>query len=311
MDERSGYISVGVFVLTAAVVTVLFVLWIGDGRDRESDNHYTIEFARDVSGLSVGSPVRYMGVDVGEVVDLELITNRDTQVAVHIAVAGSTPIHSGTYASLTYQGITGVAYINLAADYGEFPGLQARAPGHPPIIPARDVGLPALLAQSGNITAKIDGVLDQAGDLLGERNQASLSRSLANLAVLSDALAGERQTIAALPGRFSAGLAELRSTAVRVQALLDQTEPDLVSAIAQLNEATADAARLTNRLERILDGNEEPLDHFVGNGLAELPALVAESRRSLRELDKLLMALREDPSRLLHRPRQNAVQAER
>jgi len=311
MDERTGYVSTGIFVLAAVLVTVAFILWIGGGRSPQSENPYTIEFARDVSGLSTGSPVRYMGVDVGEVTGLELVTNRDTQVVVHIAVAAGTPIHSGTYASLTYQGITGVAFINLAADPGEFPALQARVKGLPPVIPARDVGLPALLAQSGNITAKIDGVLDQAGSLLGDGNQASVSRTLANLAMLSDALAGEQETIAALPGQFAEGLVELRGTASRVQALLDRTEPDLVTAIAQMNEATADAARLTGRLERLFDGNQEQLDHFVGSGLGELPVLVAESRRSLRELDKLLMVLRGDPSRIVHRPQQNAVQADR
>jgi phospholipid/cholesterol/gamma-HCH transport system substrate-binding protein len=310
MNERAGYVTVGIFVLTAVTVTVGFVLFMSGGRSSESQAGYVIEFARDVTGLSVGSPVRYMGVDVGEVTDMDLITNRGTRVAVQIEVDASTPIHSGTYASLTYQGITGVAFINLATDPGEFSPLPVPDRSEAPRLPARDVGLPALLAQSGSITTKIDLVLDQAGDLLHIDNRESLSEALANLAILTEALADDRDTIAALPRQIADSLAELRGTARRVHALLDRSEPDLLAAIAQMNAATADAARITDRLGSWLDGNGDRIDVFVAGALVQVPELVAESRRSLRELDKLLMNLRDDPSQIIYRPRQNAERVE-
>ncbi len=91
---------------------------------------------------------------------------------------------------------------------------------------------------------------------------------------------------------------------------MDQAQPDLLAAIEQLNRATADVAQLTNRLDQWFGANEKSLDTFVATGLGELPGLVAETRGTLRELDKLLMDVREDPSQIIYRPRQNAVQAE-
>ena len=199
MEERTSYVLVGAFVLAAVAVTVGSIIWILGGRSTESSDIYVVEFNRDVSGLSLGSPVRYLGVEVGAVTAMDLITDRPTHVAVQVEVAASTPINDGTYASLAYQGITGVAYISLAADPGEFAPLSVDAVHEHPVIPARDVGLPALLAQSGNITAEVEILLEQLGDLLSEGNRASVGRSLSNIAALSEALAGERETLAALP----------------------------------------------------------------------------------------------------------------
>ena len=67
MEERTSYLVVGVFVLTAVAVTLGFTVWISGGRGADAMTNYTLMFDRDVSGLTLGSPVRYLGVDVGEV----------------------------------------------------------------------------------------------------------------------------------------------------------------------------------------------------------------------------------------------------
>ncbi len=310
MEERTSYLIVGVFILAAAAMTVVFTVWIAGGRTTDAMATYTVMFDRDVSGLTLGSPVRYLGVDVGEIVAMDLITNQGTRVSVEVTIAATTPIHQGTYASLVYQGITGVAFINLAADSGEFPPLSTETDSEYPIIATRDVGLAALLAQSGEITAEVAILLDQANSLLGEDNQASLTRTLANIELLSDTLVGERETLAALPQRLVAALDDLRDMVDQVRGLLDQAEPDLLAAIEQLNHATADVAQLTNRLDEWFGANEKSLDTFVATGLGELPGLVAETRGTLRELDKLLMDVREDPSQVIYRPQRTAVQVE-
>lgn len=309
MGERTSYVLIGVFVLTAVAVTVGSIMWIAGGRATEARVDYTVEFARDVSGLSIGSPVRYLGVDVGEVTAMSLITDRGTRVAVDISIAASTPIHEGTYASLAYQGITGVAYLSLAADSGDFAPLSAVG-GERPVIPARDVGLPALLAQSDDITAEIEILIEQLGEVLGEENRASLGRALSNIADLSAALAAERETIAVLPGRLAASLDELRATTDQVSLLVGRAEPDLLASIKQLNETTASAERLSNRLEAWFSGNEDELDAFVAQTMRELPQLVAEARRSLRSIDTLLDSVRANPSQLIYQPQQNSVEVD-
>jgi phospholipid/cholesterol/gamma-HCH transport system substrate-binding protein len=301
---------VGVFVLAVAAITVGFTVWIAGGRSADAMTTYTVIFDRDVSGLTPGSPVRYLGVDIGEVVTISLTMNQETRVSVEVTVAAATPVHQGTYGSLAYQGITGVAFINLAADSGEFPPLTTAVGNEYPIIPSREVGLAALFAQSGDITAEVGTLLGRANSLLGEQNQNSLTRTLANVELLSDLLVGEREFLAALPQRLVAALGDLQDMVGRVSSLLDQAQPDLLAATEQLNQATTNIAQLTNRLDQWFQANEEALDTFVAIGLGELPGLVADTQGALRELDKFLTDAREDPSQFIYQPQRTAVQVE-
>jgi phospholipid/cholesterol/gamma-HCH transport system substrate-binding protein len=310
VEERTSYLIAGAFVLAAAAITVIFTVWITGGRSTEAMTSYSVLFDRDVSGLTPGSPVRYLGVDVGDVAAMGLVSDQGTRVSVEVTVAATTPIHQGTYASLAYLGITGVAFINLAADPGEFPPLSPQPGGEYPVIATRDVGLAALFAQSGDITSEVSMLLDQANNLLGEDNRASLTRTLANVELLSETLVGEREQMAALPQRMNLALDDLRDMVDQVRGLITEAQPGVLAVTEQLDQATADVAALTGRLDGWFQNNEQSLDSFVEAGLGELPRLIAETRGTLRELDKLLTDVREDPSQLIYQPERTAVQVE-
>ena len=68
MEREANYLAVGTF--------ILLVLGMGDriscsgttdANDGREYEVYEIQFAGSVSGLDRGSPVRYLGVDVGRV----------------------------------------------------------------------------------------------------------------------------------------------------------------------------------------------------------------------------------------------------
>ena len=48
----------------------------------------------------------------------------------------------------------------------------------------------------------------------------------------------------------------------------------------------------------------------MGDGLGEVPALISDARETLREIDKLVMDLRENPSKLIYKPNEDAVDVE-
>ena len=68
-------------------------------------------FEKDVGGLMLGGPVFYLGVGVGKVTAMDIIPGDPMRVRVDAEILESAPINSGTYASLAFQGITGVAVI--------------------------------------------------------------------------------------------------------------------------------------------------------------------------------------------------------
>ena len=116
MDRDTNYVAVGAFVLLVIAMAASFVFWYTDQRDKRTYQRYEIYFRGTVSGLSAGSPVRYLGVDVGKVVRVLLDPQQRRRVEVIVDIESAAPIDGGTLASLTLQGITGLLFIDLEQD---------------------------------------------------------------------------------------------------------------------------------------------------------------------------------------------------
>ncbi len=62
----------GAFVLLVIGMALSFVYWYTDQKDKRTYQRYEIYYDGTVSGLTAGSPVRYLGVDVGKVARIML-----------------------------------------------------------------------------------------------------------------------------------------------------------------------------------------------------------------------------------------------
>src|SRR5690349_3503134 len=106
MEREANYVAVGAFVLLITAMAALFVYWYSDTRDQRSFNRYEIYFDGSVSGLSPGSQVRYLGVDVGRVVAIKLDPRTADRVQVLADIDSNAPISERTLAQLAIQGVT-------------------------------------------------------------------------------------------------------------------------------------------------------------------------------------------------------------
>ena len=128
MEREANYVAVGAFILLCIGMAVGFLLWYTDANDGRDYDLYEIYFAGSVSGLDRGSPVRYLGVDVGRVRRLSIDTRNTSRVAVVAEIDRSAPISAATRASLGLQGVTGLLYVNLK-EAPDISGKTAAAPG--------------------------------------------------------------------------------------------------------------------------------------------------------------------------------------
>jgi phospholipid/cholesterol/gamma-HCH transport system substrate-binding protein len=300
--------SVGLFVTAAIAAFVLFVVWLTGRSGAEEMTRYSLKFDRDVSGLAVGGPVKYMGMNIGSVIHMELEQDNGVRVRVDIEILADTPVNRGTFASLALQGITGVAVVNLASETGAHEPLPPGPHGQYPEIPVRDVGFAALLSSAPEIMAKLDSLLTQAGELLGEDNRDRVSGALQNVEQLTASLAGSSATLAALPQDLSATLADIQAIVGDLRGMLTQAQPDLTATLANINRSSESLASLTARFDEMLGQNEADLERFMQDGLGEAPALLRESRAALRDLEKLVAELQQDPSQLIHRTPSEALE---
>jgi paraquat-inducible protein B len=67
MDAKPHYFKIGLFVLTAAVLIVVAVILFGAGLFAQEKMHVESYFTESITGLSVGSPVEFRGVKIGQV----------------------------------------------------------------------------------------------------------------------------------------------------------------------------------------------------------------------------------------------------
>ena len=52
------------------------------------------------------------------------------------------------------------------------------------------------------------------------------------------------------------------------------------------------------------------MNAFLEDGLGQVPALITDARTALREIEKLMNELRENPSRLMYKPNEDPVKVE-
>jgi len=308
MFKGNRNLAVGVFFSVALAGIAGFGMWLAGTKGNQPMETYSLLFEREVSGLSLGGPVYYLGVNVGSVSDMALIPGEHVKVRVDIKVLADTPINSGSVASLNAQGITGVTVINIRGEPGKHGPLQKTEGFKYPLIPVRQTGLSALLSSAPETIGKLNRVLDQVNSLLGEQNREAIAQMLQHIESLTSALAEEREAFAALPGEIKALMAEARSTVAQVQSVIESVQPDLVTAMSNVNTVTGNVSGLTGRVDKWLAENEVEFQYFIDNGLGQAPELIYDMRGTLRELQKLLHQLQEDPSQLIHRSPEDALE---
>jgi phospholipid/cholesterol/gamma-HCH transport system substrate-binding protein len=308
--------AVGLFVSIAIASFVFFVIWLTGRTGQEEMKRYSLMFDKDISGLSVGGPVKYMGMNIGAVMEMRLEhkngmpleQDNGVRIRVDIEILESTPINQGTYASLALQGITGVAVVNLLSDPGSHAALEKREGDKYPVIPVRIVGFSALMASAPEIMGKMNDLLTQAGKILGEENQASIAGLLNNIEEITLSLAEERETIAKIPGNLNQTITEIQATVVQMQGILGELQPGLNSTIENASRSAENLASLTARMDALLLKHENDMSQFLEEGLGSVPELMDEAQNALRDLEKLVQELQDDPSQLIYRQADNSVE---
>src|SRR5471032_2603038 len=125
MENRAHALEAGLFTLLLGAALVAVALWFS--KDDLKLIPYAMTTSSSVTGLKVEAPVRYRGVDVGNVDKIAIESANNGRVRISIGVREGTPITKSTYAQLGFQGITGLAYVLLGDDGKSQEPLQSSA----------------------------------------------------------------------------------------------------------------------------------------------------------------------------------------
>lgn len=114
METKANYAIVGFFTVLVIAAAFGFVYWMSQYGRTGQMVELVVNIPGSANGLSVGSPVRFNGINVGSVRNLAIDAN-DPRYSIAITeVSADAPVMKSTTATLEVQGLTGAAYIELS-----------------------------------------------------------------------------------------------------------------------------------------------------------------------------------------------------
>ncbi len=182
MEADKHYFIEGLFVIGLSIAAALFAIWLV-GTGHRDDVLYRIHFSESVSGLAIGDPVKFHGVDVGTVKAIVLDPVDPRLVQVDIGLHKDAPVKTDTKATLALKGITGVVFIELDGGSPNAPTLLASTgEGHIPEIASEKSTLTVILDLLPKLLEKFSSIENQAkkvvSDIGGVTNEIKENPSL-------------------------------------------------------------------------------------------------------------------------------------
>lgn len=310
MENKSHALAAGAFLLGVMALLVALAVWLA--RDTTEQRIFELSSREGVTGLQPQAGVRYKGVSVGRVTAIELDSKVPGNVLVRIAVNNSAPITQSTFASLGFQGVTGLAFIQLD-DSGE--STQPLPTGREQVgrIPMR-LGLMARLSDQGaSLLVQLEQASQRVNQLLAPDNQQSLMGAIDNLgqaAANIGQLSKRADRMLGTPAKDGqVNLQELAQQAsVSLQSMQAASER-LGASADSVKVSAAEFKRMSLRMNEpggTLDKITEGANALVATGqslnstlVPRLNRTVDDTARAVRQVGRAAAAVNENPQSLL------------
>jgi phospholipid/cholesterol/gamma-HCH transport system substrate-binding protein len=299
MENRSHALMTGFFTLALLIATILAGIWFN--RDTVTRVPYEIATTQSIPGLNPQATVRYRGLEVGRVEEILFDEKIAGQILIRLGIDENAPITKTTFASLGYQGVTGIAFIQLDDEKTGSPRL-ATSTDQPARIALRPGFLDQLEKRGLVILEKAESLTARADELLSPANQKAIMAAVDKIGRAASAFeAVPKQlepTLARLPvlldkaDRSLAKFDSFSDNAARMSNNYDRLATSLQAADGPINKLTGTIDRVGGSLEGVISSLEmQTLPHFV--------AMTDEARTSLRAVKRTANSLGDRPQSIL------------
>ncbi len=271
METKANYVAVGAFVMACILGLVITLLWLAGVQYSQEFSYYQTYFKGPVTGLGKGTTVRYNGIEVGHVDNLQFDPSDPQRVIVTMQIQPNLNIREDSEATIDSVGLTGGSYVEISGGTANSPLLVAK-PGQPyPVIRAGSSTLQQLEQSAPLLMAKLNSAADKLNDVLNDNNRKAITGILANLN-------------------------ETTSILARRSGDIDATLRNVNTATAKLGPTLADADEGVRKFGKLATD----ADNFInGPGLGQIGDVMTDLRRLSESLTKLSDQLNHEPTKLL------------
>ena len=313
MASSSQKKRLGIFIFFGIIAIMTLMVIIGSEQIfKEKDIYYISYKDISVSGLEVGSPVKYLGVGVGSISDIFIDPEDVSRVIVSVALEPGTPIKKDARAEIAIIGITGLKMIEIRGGSQEADILE--------------VG--KYIQPGGSITEEITGkaevIADKIEVLVNNLNRFTQPENLEKITLLAEKasntfdnmnsiLEENRLDIRSTIQNTNVTMARLNKMSIHLGESINEihqlTKGDTLKQIVQnVREVTerfkqSDIVSLITRLDELVERVNYLLiavDHDLERGSKDFLKSVQKLKSTLIYLDETSRLINEDPSILIY-----------
>jgi phospholipid/cholesterol/gamma-HCH transport system substrate-binding protein len=304
MENRSHALAAGIFVLVVAAMLAGLAVWLT--RDDANYEQYELSTKDGISGLQPQAAVRYKGVSVGKVTRIGFDPQVQGNVLIRIAVNEQAPISPTTFAVLGYQGVTGLAHVQLDDADQPYPELPP-GPSGLPRLPLKPSPFGKLAEQAPAILTQVEEATRRVNQLLGDANQQKLSEALGNLAQAAGSVNALTQrldtTVVQRLDPALAALPPLASDARKTLQALQQAGTSVSALAADVSKTTQRLGAEGGPIDQITVGTESlarAADQFSTTTIPRLNRAADDTSRAARQLGRTAGGVSDNPQLFIY-----------
>jgi phospholipid/cholesterol/gamma-HCH transport system substrate-binding protein len=326
VETRANHFLVGCFVLALLAGIFTAGMWFARAKLTDESTYYYTYFRGAVTGLSVGSTVRYRGVPVGTVSDIAIDDQNLELIQVTLALRPDTPVRTDTRAGLQPQGITGLSFIQLSGGTQGAEPLRPREGKRRAVIPSVPSPIDKIIEDAPLVVARLADLADRITAMLSDENVRNIDRLIGNSA---EAAAGFARVMAGAEGAVADAratlkgldrtLADVDGFAVDARALVAEVQrtvneagtmtPQANAAIDEVRRAAGGFGRVADEIQKLAVASGPGVRDFGTTGLYELQQFMIEGRALMTTLNRVVANFERDPARFLFGDQQKGIEA--
>ena len=317
MENKSHAFAAGAFVLVVSALLVALAIWLT--RDTVMHRDYELSTREAVTGLQPQAGVRFKGVAVGKVTRIGFDPATPGNVLIRISTDESAPITRSTFATLGFQGVTGLAFIQLD-DSGESKEALPSPNDALARIPMRPGLLSKLSDQGANILAQVEETSRRLNLLLTPENQKTLFSAVQGMGQAAQGLGLAASSIQQfsvnadkiLDAQFGPQKMNLPKLVQEMNVTLRAMQATSDSVGSSADEAKASAREFKQVSQALgkpggtLDKLAEGVDALASTGqtlgattLPRLNRTSEEATRTVRQVGRVVGAVNDNPQALI------------
>jgi len=294
MENKAHALLAGLFTLLLLVAAILIALWFN--RDKGGRIPYEMVTKLSIPGLNPQATVRYRGLEVGRVETINFDPMVPGQILVRLSVKPDTPITKSTYGTLGYQGVTGLAYVQLDDD-GSNPVRVQSSKDDVARIEMRESLFDKLQVKGLAILQKTEQMTERFNNLLSPENQKTMIAAFEHVGRAADEVETIPRRLQPTLDKLPALTAQADQTLASVRKLAEDTRTlsqNLDKLSTSLQAPDGAFARVSNAADRVGSAADRVEDRIV--------PLTRDLQSSTRSLNRTLDQLHERPQSLLFGP---------